>query len=135
MYCEIILVGNLGNDPEMRYTPEGRAVCNFSLAVNRERKNPETNEKIKTTTWFRVAVWGSSAEACKEYLTKGKQVLVVSEQSKANHYTTREGEQRASLEITARTVRFRSRSEGSGFRGPEDIWDDDLPRDVDEIPF
>jgi len=70
MYQKLILVGNLGRDPEMRYTPDGKAVTSFSVATSRKY-----NDKDETT-WFRVSVWGKQAESCNQYLTKGSKVLV-----------------------------------------------------------
>ena len=70
MYQKLIIIGNLGRDPEMRYTPDGKAVTTFSVATSRKY-----NEK-EETTWFRVSVWGKQAESCNQYLTKGSKVLV-----------------------------------------------------------
>ena len=75
MYQQITLVGNLGNDCEMRYTPSGQAVTNMSVATNRQYTS-NSGEKVKEVTWFRVAVWGKQAEACNTYLKKGSKVLV-----------------------------------------------------------
>jgi len=74
MYQKIIIVGNLGRDPELRYTPQGSPVATLNVATNRKRKNDDD-----VTTWFKVTVWGSQAEACNEYLSKGRQVLVEGE--------------------------------------------------------
>lgn len=73
-YSILILVGNLGRDPEMKYTPSGQPVTNMSVAVN--RSYVKDGEEIKETTWFRVGIWGKAAEACNQYLKKGSQVLV-----------------------------------------------------------
>ena len=75
MFNETIIVGNLGDDPEMRYFEDGTAVTNFSVATNRKWKNAE-GEQQEEVTWFRVSVWGKQAEACNEYLEKGRPVLV-----------------------------------------------------------
>lgn len=75
MFQSNTFVGNLGGDPEMRYTPSGAAVTNFSIASNRTYKNSD-GEKITETTWVRVSAWGRLAEVCNEYLAKGKKVLV-----------------------------------------------------------
>jgi single-strand DNA-binding protein len=76
MFQEVIIVGNLGTDVEMRYMPDGTAVSNFSVAVNRKWKDQATGEQVEEVCWFRVSVWGAQAEACTEYLEKGRQVLV-----------------------------------------------------------
>lgn len=75
MFQEILIVGNLGSDPEMRYMPDGTAVSNFSIATNR-RWNDQNGEAKEETTWFRVAIWGRRAEAANQYLTKGHKVMV-----------------------------------------------------------
>jgi single-strand DNA-binding protein len=71
----IIIVGHLGRDPEMRYTPGGQPVTNFNLAVNRQY-NDSAGQAVKETTWFRVSTWGKTAENCNQYLHKGSLVLV-----------------------------------------------------------
>ena len=76
MYQKLIITGNLGNDPEMRYMPDGRAVSNFSVASNRRWTDRATGQPQEEVTWFRVSVWGRQAEAAHEYLSKGRQVLI-----------------------------------------------------------
>ena len=73
-FNQIVIVGNLGNDPEMRYTPSGSPVTGFSVAVN-ESYVDRSGEKRDDTTWFRVSAWNKLAETCNEYLSKGKMVL------------------------------------------------------------
>ena len=75
MYQKIIVVGNLGGDPEMRYMPDGTAVTNFSLATNRKWTDGQGNPQ-EEVTWFRVSTWGRIAENCNQYLAKGSKVLV-----------------------------------------------------------
>ena len=75
MYQKIIIVGNVGADPEMRYQPDGTAVTSFSLATNRRWKDGN-GQDVDETTWFRVSIWGKRAEAANQYLTKGSKVLV-----------------------------------------------------------
>lgn len=110
MYQQITIAGNLGRDPELKYIGDGKAVCDFSVAVAGWQDS---------TTWFKVTAWGKLAEVCNEYLHKGKQVLVVGE-VKASAYLGKDGEAKASLEITAREVKFLgsksdSTSPSSGF--------------------
>lgn len=131
-HCEIILIGNLGQDPELRFTKTGRAVCNFSLAVNRSWKDRASGEKQQETTWFQVSVWGDHAEVVNQHLTKGRQVLVVAHQIKANAFVRRDGTPGASLNVIAQTVRFLGSSSG-GAQKPEDVWDD--APDAYDIPF
>jgi single-strand DNA-binding protein len=113
MYQSITIVGNLGHDPEMRYTPSGNAVCNFSVATNHQYKNA-AGEIIKETTWFRVATWGKFAENCSNYLKKGNKVLIegrlVSDKTTGGPHiwVGQDGVSRANFEINAQTVRFLS---------------------------
>ena len=111
MYHTLIIVGNLGKDPEMKFTPAGQALTNFSVATTREYTTPQ-GEKVKETTWFRVSVWGKMAEVCNQYLQKGSKVLVegrlVPDKATGNPrvYTKGDGTAAASFEVTAATVRF-----------------------------
>jgi single-strand DNA-binding protein len=111
MYHKIILVGNLGRDPEMRYTPSGQAVTNFNVATNRSYTNSEGN-KVDTTWWFRCSVWGKSAEACNTYLRKGSKVLVEGrlipdqETGGPKLWTRQDDSVAASFEINASEVKF-----------------------------
>jgi single-strand DNA-binding protein len=107
MYQQITLVGNLGNDPELRLTPSGVSVANFSLAVNRTWTGQDGQRQDKTL-WFRVTAWRKHAETVGQYLTKGQRVLVIGEIEEARAYTDREGNLRAALEVTAQTIKFLS---------------------------
>ncbi len=106
MYQKTVIVGNLGNDPEMRYTPSGVPVTSFNVAVNR-RWTDQNGDQQKKTTWFRVTAWRKLAETCAQYLSKGRLVLVEGEVD-TSAWTGQDGQPRASLELTARTVRFLS---------------------------
>ena len=107
----IIIVGNLGRDPEMRYATNGNAVTELSVASNRQYTDGMGN-KVKETTWFKVSVWGKQAESCNTYLKKGSSVLVEGELSPDKEtgnpkvYTKSDGSTGASFDVTARTVRF-----------------------------
>ena len=144
-YQKIVIVGNLGRDPEMRYTPGGQAVTNFSLATNRQYTS-SNGEKIKETVWFRVSAWGRQAETVNQFLKTGSQVLVEGRLTpdKATGgpriWQRQDGTSAASFEITAERVVFLGgRGDGGGGAGaggyqeapaePEGIAADD------EIPF
>ena len=103
-FNKIIVVGNLGRDPELRYTPQGTAVCTFSVATN-ERRKSATGEQQDVTTWFRVTVWGKQAETVSQYLTKGRNVYVEG-RLHVEEWTDREGKPRFTLELNASDVRF-----------------------------
>lgn len=105
MYQQITIIGNLGHDPEMRYTPSGVPVTNFSVAVGR-RWTREDGQQEEETIWFRVSAWRRQAEICNQYLTKGQRVLVVGRLQEPNIWTDQNGSARASLQITAQDVRF-----------------------------
>jgi single-strand DNA-binding protein len=147
MYQQITLIGNLGRDPEMRYTPSGKAVTNFSVATSQSWTGQDGQRQEKTV-WFRVAAWDRLAETCNQYLTKGQKVLVVGEVEEPNIWTDREGNARASLEVRARTVRFlnsRAESEalaaGMGQSGGQGApigggsAAESVPSDEEDIPF
>lgn len=113
-YQQIIIVGNVGRDPELKYLPSGVPVCNFTVAVN-ERWGTGDERKEKTT-WFRVAAWRQLAETVSQYLTKGSQVMVIGTVD-ARAYNDNGGQPAASLELTARDVRFLGSRDGQGGSG------------------
>lgn len=104
MYQQITIIGNVGRDPEMRYTQGGVAVCDFSVAVNKQYKTAAGDLRDETT-WFRVTCWRELAETMAKYLTKGKQVMVVGE-IHGSAYVDKSGMAAATLEITADKVKF-----------------------------
>src|SRR5258707_8857504 len=114
--CKAMIIGNLGADPEMRYTPNGRPVTQFNVAVNQSTKNQQTGEWVEATDWFRVSVWGDRAERAAETLRKGNKVFVEG-RFKTREFEGRDGKARTSLEITADSVvnlEKRPREEGEG---------------------
>lgn len=133
MYHTIILVGNLGRDPEMRYTPSGQAVTSLNVATTRTYKGDD-GKPVKETCWFRVSVWGKQAESCNQYLKTGSRVLVEGrltpdkETGGPRIFTRQDGTSGSSYEISAITVRFLTP------RG-EDTQNSENPDDESEIPF
>ena len=110
MYQRLVLVGRLGRDPEMRYTPQGTPVTSISVATSRKYNTADGQAK-EETVWFRVQVWGKQGETVNQYLTKGRQVLVEGtlvpdENGGPRIWTDKEGKARASFEVRAQTVRF-----------------------------
>src|SRR5262245_65561876 len=103
-FNKIVIVGYLGRDPEIRYTPQGTAVCHFSVATT-EKKKDRYGEAQDVTTWFRVSAWGRQAEVANQYLAKGKQVYVEG-RLRQEEYTDKEGNRRQSLEVTASDIQF-----------------------------
>jgi single-strand DNA-binding protein len=148
-FNKIIIVGNLGRDPELRYTPQGTAVCNFSLATNEKRRD-KTGESHDVTTWFRVTLWRQQAETAAKYLTKGSPVYVEG-RLRVEEWTDRDGNNRHTLEVQATDMQFigstagrsddyaseqppegefagpADASSGSSFPPPPKGGDDDIP--------
>jgi single-strand DNA-binding protein len=144
MYQTIIIVGNVGRDPEMRYTPSGQAVTSFSVATNRQYTNNNA-ETVKETIWFRVSAWGKTGEVCNQYLKKGSKVLVegrLTADPKTGGprvWTKQDGTPGSSFEVSAQTVRFlssRSETAEPGMGGTL-AADEGMPPAGDEgdIPF
>ncbi|HKX31966.1 MAG TPA: single-stranded DNA-binding protein [Blastocatellia bacterium] len=140
-FNKIMIVGYLGRDPEIRYTPQGTAVCNFTIATTEKRKD-RSGEAQDVTTWFRVSAWGRQAETANQYLAKGRQVYVEG-RLRQEEYTDKDGNRRQSLEVTATDIHFLgakgegamgapSQMPGSIDRSPGGMPDDGGP---DDIPF
>jgi single-strand DNA-binding protein len=112
-FNKIIIVGNLGKDPDLRYTPQGIAVCSFSMATNEKRKD-KTGELQDITTWFKVTLWRQQAENAAKYLTKGSPVYIEG-RLKIEEWTDRENNNRYTLDVQATDMQFiSSRGEGGG---------------------
>ncbi|MCZ7671896.1 MAG: single-stranded DNA-binding protein [Chloroflexi bacterium] len=142
MYQKIIIVGNLGRDPEMRYMPDGTAVTSFSVATNRRWTDRASGQPVDETTWFRVSVWGRQAETTNEYLSKGRKVLVEGQITPDRNtggprlWTAQDGTVRASFEIKADSVRFLGgREDGGTFDGGGDYEAGEAAQEEDDIPF
>jgi single-strand DNA-binding protein len=131
-YSKLIIVGRLGQNPELRYVPNGQAVANFSLAADRNYKNA-SGENVKVTTWFKVSVWGAQAESCNKYLSAGSMVLV---EGVLNPDTATgrpkiwesNGKTGASYDVNAQTVRFLDTKKKSVKESIEEF-------DADNVPF
>lgn len=117
-YHKLIIVGNLGKDPEMRYTQNGTAVTTMNVATNRVYTD-NTGAKVKETTWFRVSAWGKQGENCANYLKKGSMVLIEGEihpdkeTGNPRIFDRTDGSKGASYEVNAKTVHFLSKAEGN----------------------
>ena len=141
MYQKLIITGNLGNDPELRYMPDGQAVCNFSMACNRRWNDRVTGEQKEEVAWFRVSVWGRQAEAANQYLSKGRQVLVEGrletdpQTGGPRLFTRQDGTVGASFEVRAFTVQFLGGRDSGGFESSEESFDQSPVEEEDDIPF
>ncbi len=141
MFQQLTIVGYLGNDPVMRFTPSGQAVTSFSVAASRSYTT-NAGQKVDETAWFRISVWGAQAEACNQYLSKGRPVLVVGrlrpdpETGGPRVFTRKDGTQGASYEVNALNVKFlpsgRGDSSGGDYEG--DMGDVEGGSE-DDIPF
>jgi single-strand DNA-binding protein len=142
MFHTLIIVGSVGRDPEMRYTPSGQAVTSFSVATNRQYTH-SSGEQVKETIWFQVTTWGKQAEVCNQYLRKGTKVLIEGRLTpdKATGgprtWERKDGSTGTAFEVTAATVRFlSSRGEGGSAHDPMDEGlHADEPPNEDDMPF
>jgi len=103
-FNKITVVGNLGRDPELRYTPQGQAVCNFSVATS-EKKRDKAGEMQEVTIWFKVTTWGKQAETASKYLSKGRPVYIEG-RLRVDEWTDRDGKNRYTLEVNATDLQF-----------------------------
>ncbi|MCA1988115.1 MAG: single-stranded DNA-binding protein [Desulfarculus sp.] len=130
---KVILVGNLGADPEMKYTPSGTPICTFRLATSETFKDRDGNQQERTE-WHRVVAWSKLAEICGQYLAKGRQVYVEGS-IRTRSWDDQDGNKRFMTEIVARDVQFLGGGAGGGsgaggggdFGGPPPLGDDDIP--------
>ena len=139
MYHHILIVGNLGRDPEMRYTPSGTPVTSFSMATSRKYTGSD-GQQVKETAWFRVSVFGKQAEACAQYLKKGSACLVEGRMTPdlqtggPRTWTRQDGTTGTSFEVVANTVRFLS-ARGEGGAPTAESVDEAPAVSEEEIPF
>lgn len=109
---KVIILGRLGQDPELKYTAGGSAVCNFSLATN-ESWTDRNGQKQEKTEWHRVVVWGKLAELCNQYLSKGRQAYIEGKLA-TRSWEDQQGQKRYTTEINAATVQFIGANTGAG---------------------
>ena len=127
---KVILIGRLGKDPEMRYTPGGKAVTNFTMATSESWKD-DSGEKQEHTEWHRIVIWGKMAELADKHLSKGSQVYIEGKIS-TKEWTDKEGVKRYTTEIVASHMTFLGeKGEGKSHEAPAD----DNPGGYDDIPF
>jgi single-strand DNA-binding protein len=137
---KVIVIGNLGGDPEVRYTPSGSAVANFNVATSESWKDKNTGEKKERTEWHRIVVWGKLGELCGEYLSKGRQVYIEG-RLQTRSYDDKDGVKRYMTEIIATDVQFLGSKESGGSRSGggapprESFGGQGPPPSDDDIPF
>lgn len=139
MINKVILVGNLGRDPEVRYTADGRAVANFSMATSEKWKDKNTGEMVERTEWHNIVAWGKLGEICGEYLAKGRQVYI--EGRLQTRSWEKDGVTRYTTEVIASEMKMLGARDSSGsYRPPADNTmrkgpTPSMPNDDDDIPF
>lgn len=135
-FQQLIIVGNVGRDPEMKYFPDGSSVCTFSVAVTK-RTGRQGEERKEETTWFRVSCWRQLAEIANNYVKKGKQVMIVGT-LKARTYTDNSGQAQVSLDVTADQMQLLGgRDDGGNMSGSADEggYSTPQPSNMKDIPF
>jgi single-strand DNA-binding protein len=116
-FNKVILLGNLTRDPELRYTPQGSAVCEFALALNYVYTNKQTGQKVEEVSFIDIVAWGKTGEICAEYLKKGRQVMIEG-RLKQDRWEAQDGKKMSKVRVTAENVQFvGSRPEGGGGGG------------------
>ena len=138
---KVQIIGHLGRDPEMRYTPSGRPVTTFTVAVSRSW-NTVDGERHNETEWFNIVAWGNLAEICKQYLTKGQQVYIEG-RLQTRRWDDKEGVKHTSVEVVAnemmmlseRSERSERRDQNNQGQQPSDVPPDELAANEDEFPF
>jgi len=136
---KVMLIGNLGKDPEMRYTANGKAVTQFTLACNRTYNSPD-GERREETDWFNIVVWEKLAELCSQFLTKGRQAYVEG-RLHTRSWDAQDGTKQYRTEVVAQTVLFLGggAGQGGGGAGRMERFDDAaaVPAgvDPDDLPF
>jgi single-strand DNA-binding protein len=142
MYQKLTIVGNLGQDPEMRYMANGQAVTNLSVACNRRWNDRETGQQQEEVTWFRISVWGKQAEAANQYLRKGRQVLIEGrlrpdpDTGGPRLWSRQDGTPGASFDVTAERVQVLGGGVNGNGNGNGNGHTDSYPvQEEDEIPF
>jgi single-strand DNA-binding protein len=132
---KVMIIGHLGRDPEMRYTPSGRPVTTFTVATSRAW-NTVDGERHQETEWFNVVAWGNLAETCKQYLTKGRQVYIDG-RLQTRRWDDKEGNKHTSVEIVASEMIFLNNDRRDGNTSPQaESEEPESPTtDEDEFPF
>jgi len=139
MVNKVILIGNLGADPELRYTSGGTPVADLRLATSRKWTD-KSGQQQEDTQWHRIVVWGKQGETCKEYLSKGRQVYIEG-RLQTRQWEDRDGNKRWTTEVVAENVRFlgggKGGGGGGGYDGPPPPDERDAPSNMgdDDIPF
>jgi single-strand DNA-binding protein len=131
---KVMIIGNLGRDPEMRYTPSGKPVTSFSVAASRNWSSPD-GERHEETEWFNVVAFSGLAETCKQYLTKGQQVYIEG-RLQTRRWEDQEGRKHSQMEVVAdRMIMLGDRPNRAGAPGETGGLTTEPPIEEDEFPF
>lgn len=131
---KVMIIGHLGKDPEMRYTPSTRPVTTFTVAVSRSW-NSADGERHSETEWFNIVAWGNLAEICKQYLTKGQQVYIEG-RLQTRHWDDKEGQKHTSVEIVANEMMMLGeRRDANHAHDDQSAPADEPAANEDEFPF
>jgi single-strand DNA-binding protein len=137
---KVMIIGHLGRDPEMRYTPSGRPVTTFTVATSRTW-NTSDGERHTETEWFNVVAWGNLAEICKQYLTKGQQVYIEG-RLQTRRWDDKEGVKHTSVEVVANEMMMlsdrnerRDQNNANAGQQPAEVPPDEIGANEDEFPF
>jgi single-strand DNA-binding protein len=135
---KVLLIGNLTRDPELRYTPQGSAVCEFALALNHSYTNKQSGQKVEEVSFIDVVAWARTAEICAEYLKKGRQVFVEG-RLKQDRWESPEGKKMNKIRVIAENVQFLGAKPGAGgpagAEPPADAPADAAPPPDPDVPF
>ena len=141
---KVILVGNLGRDPELRYTQGGQPVANFTLATNESWNKKDGSGREERTEWHRIVAWGRTAELCAQYLAKGRTVYIEG-RLQTREWENKEGQKQRTTEVVAQTVQFLSSGQGRGAQGGAGSsggtsggsggFESEGPAPEDDVPF
>ena len=132
MLNKITLIGNLGRDPEMNYTPNGKAITKFTMAVNRRTRDRDSGERRDETTWFSVVAWEQLAETCNNYLHKGSKVYIEGRMG-SRKYTDKDGVERTVWDVTAENMEMLDPKGTDSGGGGQGGYGGDMS--ADEVPF
>jgi single-strand DNA-binding protein len=132
MLNKIMLIGNLGRDPEMSYTPSGKAITKFTVAVNRRSRDRDTGERREETQWFNIVAWDQLAETCTQYLHKGSKVYLEGRMT-SRKYTNKDGVEVTAWEVVLNEMQMLDPKGAEGGQGQRVGAGD--ASDVDDIPF
>ena len=131
---KVILVGRLGSDPEMRYTPSGAGVCNFSVATSENWTDKASGDKKERTEWHRIVVWGRQAEHCNKYLGKGRQVYVEG-RLQTRSWEDQDGNKKYATDIVANQVQFLGGASQGAPMGATNSMNQAAPAAAEPTPY